>query len=186
MANRKKISLGTDKTPNPSGRGRSPAADVSRLGVLFALSVALSALEGLFPLPLPIPGVRLGLSNIVVMYCIFTVGAGQGYALSVVKSGFVLITRGAVAAFISLCGGLLSVTVMLILCRGFKDSRYTLSSVGGAIAHNMGQLACAWLLLGSGLALLPFIPLLAVSGVVVGILTAMLLRTTILAVNRTG
>ena len=155
---------------------------VARLGLLFALAIALSFLESL--VPLPIPGLRLGLSNIVVMYCLFLRGPGEGYLLCGLKAAFVLLTRGGIAALLSLCGGLVSVTVMILLRRLLRDERYTLSGVGGAVSHNMGQLALASLLLGSAAAVRPLVPILAVSGVAVGILTAALLRALIPALTK--
>jgi len=160
------------------------AVGVARLGLLFALAVTLSFLESLVPLPFPVPGIKLGLSNIVVMYCLFVIGPAQGFLLSCLKSVFVLLTRGLTGALISICGGLLSVAVMILIRRVLKDERYTISSVGGAVFHNIGQIACAAFLLGGIAPLLPFIPVLAASGVAVGIVTASLLRTLMPALKK--
>ena len=80
---------------------------ITTMGLFFALALVLSALEGLLP-PMPFlpPGVKLGLSNIVTMYCLLYLGAGSAYAVVVLKSAFVFITRGATAFFMSFCGGL--------------------------------------------------------------------------------
>jgi len=163
---------------------KSAAAEVTRFGLLFALAVTLSFLESLVPLPFPVPGIKLGLSNIVVMYCLFVIGPAQGLLLSCLKSVFVLLIRGLTGALISLCGGLLSVAVMIIVRRIFKDERYTISSVGGAVSHNIGQIACAALLLGGIAPLIPFIPVLTASGVAVGIVTASLLRVLMPALKK--
>lgn len=86
------------------------------MGLLFALAMALSFLESLLPaLPMLPPGIRLGLSNIVTMYALFVLGPVSGYTIAVLKSLFVLLTRGAVAAAMSASGGIASVTVMLLL-----------------------------------------------------------------------
>ena len=69
------------------------------MGLLFALAMALSFLESLLPaLPMLPPGIRLGLSNIVTMYALFVLGPVSGYTIAVLKSLFVLLPRGAVAA----------------------------------------------------------------------------------------
>ena len=148
------------------------------------MAAALSFLESLVPTPLP--GLRLGLSNIVVMYTLFLRGTGEGYLLCGLKSAFVLLTRGATPALLSLCGGLVSVTAMLLIRCALRDERYTLVSVGGAVSHNMAQLALAGVLLGGTTALRPLIPPLAVAGVAVGILTAALLRALIPALRQLG
>ena len=160
------------------------AARVAGLGLLFALAIALSFLESLVPLPLPVPGLKLGLSNIVVMYCLFLRGPAQGYLLCLLKALFVLLIRGPSGALLSLCGGLLSVTVMIVIRRFVRDERYTISSVGGAVSHNMGQLVCAVFLLGNAAALRPLFPVLTAAGVAVGILTAALLRALIPALEK--
>jgi heptaprenyl diphosphate synthase len=152
--------------------------------LLFALAIALSFLESLAPLPIPAPGIKLGLSNIVVMYCLFLRGPAQGYLLCCLKALFVLLSRGPSGALLSICGGLLSVTVMILIRRFARDERYTISSVGGAVSHNMGQLACAVFLLGNAAALQPLFPVLTASGVAVGVLTAALLRALIPALEK--
>ena len=87
------------------------------MGLLFALSVVLSFLEGtLTPLLGLPPGVKLGLANVVVMYALFFLGRGSAFTLVLLKSFFVLLTRGAMAGALSLGGGLLSLGVMAVLC----------------------------------------------------------------------
>ena len=88
------------------------------MGLLFALAMALSFLESLLPaLPMLPPGIRLGLSNIITMYALFVLGPVSGYTIAVLKSLFVLLTRGAVAAAMSAAGGIVSVTAKLLLSR---------------------------------------------------------------------
>ena len=163
---------------------RNAAGRVARLGLLFALAIALSFLESLIPLPLPVPGVRLGLSNIVVMYTLFFCGRAEGALLGCLKSVFVLLTRGPVAGLLSLSGGMLAILAILLICKTLRDERYNAASVGGALTHNLGQLAVASLLLGGGAALLPFVPLLAFAGIAVGVLTAASLRAVLPALQK--
>ncbi len=80
-----------------------------QLALLFALAVVLSFLENLIPpLVVAVPGIKLGLSNIVVMYCLFYLGTGYSGILLLLKSGFALLTRGVTAAFLGACGGICS------------------------------------------------------------------------------
>ena len=112
------------------------------MGMLFAMAMALSFAESLLPvLPMLPPGFKLGLSNIVTMYTLFMLGTKRGFAIAVMKSLFVLLTRAPVAAFMSLCGGLLSVVCMALCARvRWLRGDYMLLSVIGALAHNLGQL----------------------------------------------
>lgn len=167
------------------GRVGASARKVAATGLLFALALVLSLLEGMVPLPIPIPGIKLGLSNIVVMYCLYLVGPGQAYLLGVLKSAFVLMVRGMSSALLSLCGGLLSITAMLLVMQIVRRrDTYTAVSVTGAVAHNVGQLAGAALLLREGAVLWYYLPVLAAVGVLVGTLTAVLLRAVLPALGR--
>ena len=77
-------------------------------GLLFALAMALSFIEGTLTIPGLMPGMKLGLANIVVMYALFFMGPKQALVLDVLKALFVFLVSGFTAGFLSLCGGLLS------------------------------------------------------------------------------
>ena len=146
------------------------------MGLLFALAMALSFLESLLPaLPMLPPGIRLGLSNIVTMYALFALGPVSGYTIAVLKSLFVLLTRGAAAAM-SASGGIASVTVMLLLSLlpGIRR-QYLLLSVFGGAAHNMGQLIAARFII-SNQYVWYYLPVLLAAGLLMGAITGMALR----------
>ena len=89
---------------------------VALSGLLFALAMALSFMESaITPLLGLIPGVKIGLANIVVMYALFFMGFPQALTLTVLKAFFVALTRGVTAGLLSLSGGLVSVLVMFQL-----------------------------------------------------------------------
>ena len=164
----------------------SKAKEVALGGVLFALALALSFLESLItPLLGLMPGIKLGLSNVVVMYALFFMGGRQAYALCLLKAFFVLLTRGVVAGFLSLCGGLLSLTVMLLLCRLPIPVTDYILSVCGSVFHNLGQLIAASFVL-KNVFTLAYAPILLVSGLVMGALTARGLAAILPALRRLG
>lgn len=140
------------------------------MALFFALSLSFSLLESMVVLPGMPPGVKLGLSNLVTMYCLFFMGRSSAYSLAVLKSLFVFLTRGPVGAMLSLCGGLCSVTVMTAsdsITR--KSLSYTALSILGAVSHNIGQLIAARFIVSQFL--IYYIPLLLLSGVIMGVLT---------------
>lgn len=149
------------------------ASATALMGLLFSLSIVLSIVESAFSGLIPIPGIKLGLSNIVVMYCLFFLGKREAYALACLKAFFVFLTRGPVGAVMSLSGGLASVTVMLLLARGERSPLFV--SICGGLSHNIGQLAAASLLLGNS-AVFYYFPVLAVAGVGMGVFTGVTLR----------
>ncbi len=161
------------------------AKRIAFLGLMLGIILVLSALEHMLPpLPLLPPNVKLGLSNIVTMYCVFFVGKRDAFMLTVLKSAFVFLMRGVMAAFLSICGGLLSIAVIMLFaaCFGSKTS-YTVISIFGAVAHNFGQLIAVSFSVGSSVVLYYF-PVLLVSGVIMGSVTGVLLNVVMPALNR--
>jgi heptaprenyl diphosphate synthase len=169
--------------PKPNGdnsqtaKRSTVASAVALTGLMFALAMVLSFAESLLPaLPALPPGIKLGLSNIVTMYCLFLLGRRYAFTVAVLKSLFVLLTRGPLASLLSLAGGLLSVAVMLLaLLPARNPAGRTLVSVLGAVAHNVGQLVVVSLVLRSAYTLY-YLPVMVLSGVGMGILTGLLLR----------
>lgn len=163
--------------------GKHAARRAASMGLLLALSVVLNLAEGMLPaLPAMPPGVRLGLSNMVTLYCVFFLGWREALTIACLKSGFVLLTRGAAAGFISFSGGLLSVLVMLLIARTDKLS-ILFKSVLGALAHNLGQLLAAFLYLQSAYVFY-YAPVLVLSGILMGSLTALLTWAVLPALRR--
>jgi heptaprenyl diphosphate synthase len=152
-----------------------PARRVAFLGLMLALALTLAFFETLLPaLPLLPPGVKLGLSNLATMYCLFFLGAAPAFSVAALKAGFVLITRGPVGAFMSLSGGLVSIGAMLLVRRA-PGLSVGVVSLSGGVAHNIGQLVAAGILLKSAYVAY-YLPVLLLSGVAMGFVTGVLLR----------
>ncbi len=145
---------------------------------MLATAVTLTALEHTMPpLALLPPNVKLGLSNIVIMYCVFFVGGVSAVTINALKSFFVFLTRGPQAGLLSFGGGMLSVCVIILLIVLFKDKiSYAGVSVAGAVTHNLGQLIVFALLTQTAEYVAYYIPQLLVAGVVTGIITGLLLK----------
>ena len=151
------------------------AKKIAYMGVMLSLIIVLSLLERLLPpLPMAPPGVNLGLSNIIIMYCSFFIGIKPAFGLAALKSIFVAFTRAPVAGYLSLCGGLLSVLIISILLIVYKRKiSYVAVSICGAVAHNMGQVIAASAISSAGI--LYYIPALIVMGIIMGIVTGITL-----------
>ncbi len=157
--------------------------NIALCAVLAALALALSTLEGLFPLSLfvPLPGVKLGLANIVTVFALYQLGAGAALAVLVTRCLLGGLFAGNLSAMLfSVLGGLSAMLVMILLKRLPRLSVYGVS-VGGAAAHNIGQMAAAVITLGNTMVLgyLPFLLLVSLlTGMLTGFVTALLLRAT--------
>lgn len=149
---------------------------IALMGLLFALALVLSVAEDVLTPSGLMAGMKLGLSNIVTMYCLFFLGVPSAAALVLLKSLFALLTRGATAALLAGCGGAFSVLLMFLLLHlsGGKAS-FLLLSVCGAVGHNMAQLAAACFLMQTALTVY-YLPVLLLSGIAAGVLTGILLR----------
>ncbi len=149
--------------------------------VLTALALGLSTIENLFPVTLliPLPGVKLGLANIVTVFALYELGAVPALTILVARCLLGSLFAGNASALIfSMLGGLTAMLVMIALKQLPKLSVFGVS-IGGAAAHNIGQIAAAMITLGNTMVLgyLPF--LLAVSlltGTLTGFIAALLFR----------
>ena len=149
----------------------SKTHEIALSGLLFALAMALSFVEGTLVIPGLMPGMKLGLANIVVMYALFFMGGKQALVLDLLKALFVFLVSGWTAGFLSLCGGLFSLLVMWVLYYHFPvQPTWFILSVCGALAHNVGQLLGAGVILSSAMSLY-YAPVMLVFGLIMGSLT---------------
>ena len=140
--------------------------------VLTAMALALSYLENLFPLSLaiPLPGIKLGLANIVTVFALYALGPGQAGNMN--------------ALIFSVLGGVSAMLVMILLSRPGQLSVYGVS-IGGAAAHNCGQIAAAVLTLWST-APLAYLPVLLAASLLTGAVTGVAAACLFRALDHTG
>lgn len=123
------------------------AKKVSLYGILVSLAFIASYIEVLIPFNFHIPGMKLGLANIVVLAALYTGGAKAGITVSIIRIILVGLTFGnPYSAIYGLSGGVLSLAVMIFLKRTDFFGMMGVSMAGG-VAHNLGQLLCAMILL---------------------------------------
>ena len=118
-------------------------AKVAYFGVFTALALIFSYIESLIPFQIGIPGVKLGLANLIVVVALYKMGTREAFCLSVVRivlSGFLFANLFSI--IYSLAGGMLSLVVMSLLKRRDSFSVYGVSMAGG-VFHNIGQILIA-------------------------------------------
>ena len=149
---------------------------IARCGLLTALAVVLSLIERLFPLDavIPVPGVKLGLANVVTLFALTRLTPREAAAVVLCRVTLAALLMGSVTAFLfSLCGGLLALGTMGLLLR--LEGRFCSLlgvSVAGAAAHNIGQIAAAVFWLQSS-AVVGYLPVLLVMSVPLGLVTGL-------------
>lgn len=151
------------------------------LALLSAIALTIFMVEAQIPALVPIPGVKLGLANIVTVFAVFTLGAKEGAAVL-----FVRIFLGAVFAgnfstiFYSAAGGICAIGVTIVLRKILKKDQLWVAGCLGAVAHSIGQMAMAILLTGTpGLAV--YLPVMIAVSIATGLLTGVCAQ---LLVNR--
>ena len=140
---------------------------VAYFGVFTALALIFSYVESLIPIHFGIPGVKLGLANLIVVIALYKMSIREAYILSIVRivlAGFMF--GNLFAILYSLAGGMLSLSVMCILKRTDRFSIFGVSIAGG-VFHNIGQLLMAMIVLES-ISIGYYFPVLLISGLVTG------------------
>ena len=155
---------------------------VATCAVLVALAMIFSYIEAILPIPFGVPGVKLGLANLVVVPGFYILRPGEVFLVSAVRILLSSLLFGnALSLLYSLAGGILSFFVMLGLkhVKGFSVAGVSLA---GGVAHNIGQIAvAAWVVKNT--AVLYYLPALTAAGVAAGLLMG-ILASRVLAVLR--
>jgi len=146
---------------------------LTALGLSVALALILSYVESLLPPLVAVPGVKVGLPNIVILFLLYRFGWKEAAAVSGIR---LLLTAalftGFAAFFYGLAGAALSLLGAALLKRSDRFSPLGVSAAGGVL-HNLGQIALAALVLDSGY-IFAYLPVLLLSGTVAGALVGLL------------
>ena len=137
------------------------------MALFVALAMIFSYLEFLLPLPIPFPGIKLGLANLAIVVPLYLWGLFPALAISLLRIALVGITFGSLATILySLFGALLSLAVMAGLKR-WNVFSVTGVSMAGGVCHNIGQLAAAALIV-ENIRLFYYLPVLLAAGALTG------------------
>lgn len=155
------------------------ASKVSMLALTVALAMILSFVESQVPTFVAIPGVKMGLANIAVVFALYKMGWKYAAVISGVRVFLVgLLFGSGVSLLYSMTGAVVSFLSMLLL-KKTKLFSYTAVSVTGGVMHNMGQIGMACVLMSTNI-LKYYAPFLVLSGtlagIVIGLLSAVLIK----------
>ena len=149
---------------------------VALSGLLTSLMLVFGFIERQFPLPVPVPGIKLGLANSVLLYALYMLGIRQTIVLMLLKSLMSwLIYMNLSAMLYSFAGGVLSVAAMILVSRMKGVSPIGVSALG-AVFFNICQILMAAWVLGTPQLIVTYLPVLMVSGVLTGILTGVIAK----------
>ena len=152
---------------------------VAMLGLTIALAMIMSYIEALVPLSFAVPGIKMGLANIVIIFVLYKIGTKEAILVSLIRVILVsLLFSNVMAMAYSIAGAVLSLSVMWLLKKTDKFSFIGVSIAGG-IMHNVGQIIMAVILLGTEQIAL-YLPVLIITGtatgVVIGIVSGLVIN----------
>ena len=152
------------------------------LALSVALAMVLSFVESLIPAFVAVPGVKVGLANIVVVFVLYKLGWKEAVAISLVRVFLLAVLFGSGVSFLySVAGAALSLSGMILLQR-CKVFSYVAVSVAGGVLHNAGQIAMACFLLRTDV-LRYYLPFLVLSGVIAGVVVGLIAAIMVKRVN---
>ncbi|MBO5982146.1 MAG: Gx transporter family protein [Clostridia bacterium] len=160
----------TDSTYNKRRQStRSDALKAAAGGVALATAMILSYVETLIPFNIGIPGIKVGLPNLIILFVLYKYGFGYAAAVSLLRVALAGILFGSVPSFIySVAGAVISLGVMVILKKTDLFSPAGVSVAGG-ITHNLAQICAAAILMNTA-DILYYLPALVIGGTVSGAL----------------
>ena len=146
---------------------------LSLMAMLTALSLIVFVIEAQIPAPVPIPGVKLGIANMITLVAMLVLGRREAGLILLVRIILGSVFAGGVSALLfSIAGGALAYAVMCLILKRFPEKMLWAVSIFGAVAHNAGQLAVAIAITRTA-GLLVYAPVLIASAIVTGAFTGL-------------
>lgn len=146
---------------------------MTRLALFTTLALAIYSIEAAIPPLVPIPGIKLGLANIITLIVLRNFSAKDAFCVLIARILIASFLFGqAISMLYSLSGGILCLIVMLVINRLLQGHCLFLTGIFGALSHNAGQLIVA-ILLTTSLAPLSYIPFFVISSCLTGLFTGL-------------
>lgn len=143
------------------------------MAILTAVALTIFVLEAQIPPIVPLPGVKLGLSNIITVFAVFAMGPGEAAAILACRIFLGAVFAGNFSSiFYSAAGGLCAILVTIGLRRILTTTQLWVAGALGAVAHSIGQMAMAVLLTGTT-AILIYLPVMVGISIMTGLFTGL-------------
>ena len=163
---------------------RSGAGRITRLALLTAIALTIFMVEAQIPALTTIPGVKLGLANVVTVYAMFAMGPGDALLVLSARVFLGAVFSGQMMTLIySAAGGVLSWCVLCLLRKLLTEEQIWLASPVAAVFHNLGQLLAAAAVMRSW-AVMAYLPYLVIAAVLAGLFTGIAAQALIKQLNR--
>lgn len=159
-----------NRTSNTSTDPAMIRPSTAYLGIFLALAVVFGYVEALIPVPVPVPGIKLGLTNLVITAILYVYGYKEALVITVLRVFIIGFLFGNLFSIVyGLAGAILSLTAMALVKRTGLFRVISVSAAGG-VMHNTGQVIMAYFMV-TGFPVNWYLPLLMLAGVGAGLLT---------------
>jgi len=150
------------------------AKKIVYISMLVSQALVLNIIESFIPVPVPVPGIKIGLANIVSLVTILMFGFKETLVVVVLRTLLAQLLVGNITSFLfSVSGGILSACIMYVVYKKFSKYFSLVGvSVFGSVAHNVGQLFVAAIVINNFL-IFSYLPVLIISGIMMGIFTGL-------------
>lgn len=158
---------------------------VAFYGVFAALAILMGYVESLFPPPVPVQGVKLGFANVIVLIALYFMGAKAALGINVIRVVISALLFSGFSGFLYSIAGAGVSFIIMVLAKKIKSSGIIGVSVLGGVAHNIAQIGVAAAVLNTP-GLFYYLPVLIISGVVMGVITGIAARYCLTHIEKSG
>lgn len=156
------------------------------MSMLLVLAIIIFTVESQLPPIAPIPGIKLGLANVINLMALYMLGRRESFIILVLRIVLSSIFAGNFTGFMySLSGGIICFLFMSVMSLFIKENRMWVVSVFGAIGHNIGQIVIACFIMGT-FQIIWYLPILMISGIITGTFTGIAAQTALKHMRKTG
>ena len=146
---------------------------ITTLGLLTAIALTIFMVESQIPSIVPLPGVKLGLANIVTVFTVFALSPKDGLLVLSARIFLGAVFSGNFSTiFYSAAGGICAIAVTILLRKILKKNQLWVAGCLGAIAHSIGQMAMAIMLMGTS-SLIIYLPVMIIISIITGLFTGL-------------
>lgn len=156
---------------------------IAYYGLFAGLALLMGYVELMIPMPLAVPGMKLGLANVIVLIVLYFMGAKSAFFLSILKILLSGLLFAGFAGFLYSLGGALLSFVIMVLCKRLGIFSIVGVSIAGGIAHNVGQIAVACAVVNN-VKIAYYLPVLLVVGMFTGFITGIVAKYCLSYLNR--
>ena len=156
------------------------------MSMLLVLAIIIFTVESQLPPIAPIPGIKLGLANVINLIAMYMLGRRESFIILVLRIVISSIFAGNFTGFMySISGGIMCFLFMSVMSLFIKENRMWVVSVFGAIGHNIGQIVIACFIMGT-FQIIWYLPILMISGIITGTFTGIAAQTALKHMRKTG